>query len=125
MNDELKWATSDRYSLLKDWARQNRKCPTNAETVLWERLRGRKLGLKFFRQYIIADYIVDFVSLEFNLIIEVDGSYHSEYEQLQYDEGRTHRLESLGFKLIRFTNEEVIFQTDYVLGIIKKIINEE
>lgn len=68
---------------------------------------------------------MDFVSLEFNLIIEVDGSYHSEYEQLQYDEGRTHRLESLGFKLIRFTNEEVIFQTDYVLGIIKKIINEE
>ena len=125
MNDELKWAASDRYSLLKDFARQNRKNPTDAETVLWEQLRDRKLGLKFFRQYIIADYIVDFVSLESNLVIEVDGAYHSEYEQLQYDEGRTRRLESLGFKLIRFTNEEVTFQANHVLEIIKKIINGE
>ena len=121
---ELRWAASDRYSLLKDWARQNRKNPTNAESILWEHLRGRNLKSKFFRQYIIADYIVDFVSLEFNLIIEVDGAYHSEYEQQQYDEGRTNRLESLGFKLIRFTNDEVTFQTDYVINTIKNKLNE-
>ena len=108
MNDELKWAASDRYSLLKDWARENRQLKT-----------------KFFRQYIIADYIVDFVSLESKLIIEVDGAYHSEYEQQQYDEGRTERLESFGFKVIRFTNDEVISQTDKVIKTIEQKLNEE
>ena len=125
MNDELKWAASDRYSLLKDWARENRKNPTDAEAILWERIRDRQLKTKFFRQYIIADYIVDFVSLESKLIIKVDGAYHSEYEQQQYDEGRTERLESLGFKLIRFTNDEVISLTDKVIKTIEKILNEE
>ena len=76
MIDELKWAASDRYPLLKDWARQNRKNPTRAEAVLWERLRGQTLRTKFFRQYIIADYIVDFVSLKSQLIIEVDGALY-------------------------------------------------
>ena len=125
MIDEIKWAASDRYSLLKDFARQNRKNPTDAEVILWQHIRERNLRTKFFRQYIIADYIVDFVSLESSLIIEVDGTYHSEYEQLQYDEGRTRRLESLGFKVIRFTNNEVFFQTEHVLEIIKNNLYEE
>ena len=123
MNDELRWAASDRYSLLKDWARENRKNPTEAETILWEQIRNRNLKTKFFRQYIIADYIVDFVSLEAKLIIEVDGAYHSEYEQQQYDEGRTERLESIGFKVIRFTNNEIILQTDQVIDTIKNVLN--
>ena len=110
---------------MKYRARENRKNPTDAETILWEHIRDRQLKTKFFRQYIIADYIVDFVSLESMLIIEVDGAYHSEYEQQQYDEGRTERLESLGFKLIRFTNDEVISLTDKVIKTIEKILNEE
>ncbi|MBQ7460642.1 MAG: endonuclease domain-containing protein [Bacteroidaceae bacterium] len=122
MNDELRWAASDRYSLLKDWARENRKNPTKAEAILWEHIRNRNLKTKFFRQYIIADYIVDFVSLESNLIIEVDGAYHSEYEQQQNDESRAERLESFGFKLIRFTNDEVIQQTDLVIETIKRVL---
>ena len=97
MIDEVKWAASDRYELLKESARHNRKNPTEAEMVLWEYLRNRVLETKFFRQYVIADYIVDFVSLETKLIIEVDGLYHDEPEQQQYDSGRTARLESLGF----------------------------
>ena len=125
MIDEVKWAASDRYSLLKDFARQNRRNPTDAEIILWQNIKGRNLKTKFFRQYIIADYIVDFVSLESNLIIEVDGAYHSEYEQLQYDEGRTRRLKSLGFKVIRFTNNEIYFQIEQVLETIKKNINEK
>lgn len=125
MNDELRWAASDRYSLLKDWARENRKKPTKAEEVLWEHIRNRNLKTKFFRQYIIADYIVDFVSLESNLIIEVDGAYHSEYEQQQNDESRTDRLESFGFKLIRFTNDQVIQQTNFVIETIKRVLNEK
>ena len=54
MNDELRWAASDRYSLLKEWARENRKNPTEAETILWEQIRNRNLKTKFFRQYIIV-----------------------------------------------------------------------
>ena len=74
MNNELKWASPDYYSLLKEFARNNRINPTDAELILWAELRDKALGTKFFRQYIIADYIVDFVSLQSSLIIEVDGS---------------------------------------------------
>ena len=108
MIEDLKWAAPDRYEVLKELARKNRLWPTLAETVLWEQIRGKALGTKFFRQYIIADYIVDFVSLQHNLVIEVDGAYHSELEQHEYDEYRTFRLERLGFHVIRFSNEEII-----------------
>ena len=63
MNEELKWASPDRYIILKEYARQNRSSPTDAELILWRELRNNVLGTKFFRQYVIADYIVDFVSL--------------------------------------------------------------
>ncbi|MBR0268810.1 MAG: endonuclease domain-containing protein [Prevotella sp.] len=108
MIEDLKWAAPDRYEVLKELARKNRLMPTLAETELWEQIRGKALGTKFFRQYIIADYIVDFVSLQHNLVIEVDGAYHSELEQQEYDEYRTFRLERLGFRVIRFSNEEII-----------------
>ena len=125
MIDEVKWAASDRYGLLKESARHNRNNPTEAEMVLWEYLRNRVLGTKFFRQYVIADYIVDFVSLETKLIIEVDGLYHDEQEQQQYDSGRTARLESLGFRVLRFTNDEVLSQINDVLNTIKMHLNEK
>ena len=115
MIDELKWAASDRYALLKESARLNRINPTDAEQVLWQYIRCKALKTKFFRQYVIADYIVDFVSLEFNLIIEVDGPYHTKQEQKQYDNERTDRLESLGFKVLRFTNDRVLNQIDDVI----------
>ena len=125
MIDELKWAANDRYALLKESARLNRINPTDAEQVLWQYIRGKALKTKFFRQYVIADYIVDFVSLEFNLIIEVDGPYHTEKEQQQYDNGRTARLGSLGFKVLRFTNDQVLNQLDNVIETIKKNLYEE
>ena len=68
---------------------------------------------------------MDFVSLEFNLIIEVDGPYHTEQEQQQYDNGRTAQLESLGFKVLRFTNDQVLNQIDNVIETIKKNLYEE
>ncbi len=108
MIEDLKWAAPDRYDILKEFARKNRLMPTLAEAVLWEQIRGKALGTKFFRQYIIADYIVDFVSLQHNLVIEVDGAYHSELEQQEYDENRTLRLERLGFHVIRFSNDEIV-----------------
>ena len=119
MNEDLRWAASDRYSILKENARKNRIYPTDAELILWRELRNNSLGTKFFRQYIIADYIVDFVSLQKKIIIEVDGGYHCESEQQEYDSGRSNRLESLGFTVLRFTNEEVLNQINQVLIKIK------
>ena len=71
----FRWAASDRYELLKDFAKQNRKNATPAEDVLWGNIRNKALGVEFRRQHIIADFIVDFVCLDKMLIIEVDGGY--------------------------------------------------
>ena len=116
MIDDARWAASDRYSLLKEFARKNRMNPTDAEIILWQHLRDQALGTKFFRQFIIADYIVDFVSLQHQLVIEVDGAYHAELEQQKYDAERTERLEHLGFRLLRFSNEEILNNIDFVIN---------
>ena len=81
-------ASPDRYGLLKAYARENRKNATLAESVLWEQLRGNIQGVKFLRQHVIGDYIVDFVSRSGGLIIEVDGGYHAE--------GNSRRMISIG-----------------------------
>ena len=68
------------------------------------------MGVKFLRQYIIGDYIVDFVSLECSLVVEVDGAYHAERQQMENDAIRSMELGKMGFKVIRFTNEEVLYR---------------
>lgn len=72
------------------------------------------------RQYVIADYIVDFVSLYEKLVIEVDGGYHAEREQQEDDAVRTDNLQKLGFTVIRFTNEQVLFDIDQTLATIER-----
>ncbi len=89
-------------------AKLMRKEYTEAEKKLWELLRNNKSGVKFRRQHPIDAYIVDFVSLQDRLIVEVDGGYHETEEQKKYDEERTRVLKEIGFEIIRFTNEEVI-----------------
>lgn len=113
------YASPDRYLLLKEFAKKNKQFPTEAEMVLWEYLRGNNIGVKFNRQYIIGDYIVDFVCLKYRLIVEVDGGYHSEYEQIIMDEHRTEKLEHLGFSVIRFSNKEVLENIENVLSDIR------
>lgn len=108
-------ASPDRYELLKEYARENRKNMTLAESFLWENLRANALGHKFLRQHVIGDYIVDFVCRDDGLVVEVDGAYHTEREQVVNDEIRTHDLESMGFRVIRFTNEEVLYDIEAVL----------
>ena len=108
--DAQRWMTS-----LKDYARHNRKNPTPAENHLWQELRGNKLGAPFRRQHAIESFIVDFVCLAAWLIIEVDGSIHGDASQAEYDGGRTHELEKIGFSIVRFTNEEVLHDTANVL----------
>ena len=118
-NGNFNTTSPDRYLLLKDFAKKNKQFPTDAERVLWNHLKAKQLGIKFNRQHIIGDYIVDFVCIEKRLVIEVDGGYHSEYEQIEKDEFRTQRLNELGFSVIRFKNEEILANISNVLIIIK------
>ena len=119
----FKTASPDWYELLKVYARKNRNNPTIAEKVLWQHLRNKALGVKFLRQHIIGDYIVDFVSPESMLIIEVDGAYHSEREQQYNDEVRANVLKRRGFCLLRFSNEVVLHNTQDTLNKIKQHID--
>ena len=109
------------YRLIEE-AKRMRKEPTDAEAALWELLRDKKLGDKFRRQHLIDDFIVDFVCLSKNLVVEVDGGYHNDPSQKEYDQQRTLYLNEKGFKVIRFTNEEVLGNIEAVLTKIKDIL---
>ena len=105
-------------NLSKQRARCLRKNMTEAERKLWGRLRGQQLGIRFRRQVVLGRYIVDFVSLDPKIIIEVDGSQHA--DDIDYDEQRTKWLESLGYRVLRYWNNEVLQQLDAVLESIWK-----
>jgi PncC family amidohydrolase len=107
------------YGLLKEFAATHRSKPTEAENVLWAIVRGKKMaGFKFRRQHIISNYIADFICLSEQLIIEVDGLYHQLPENKINDEERTKELNRLGFEVIRFTNDQVLQETDSVINTI-------
>ena len=99
---------------MKSLARRLRRNSTNAEQLLWYHLRAHRMaGYKFKRQAIIGSYIVDFVCFEARLVIEADGGQHS--EQVEEDKRRTALLKSKGFRVIRFWNHEILFDTRNVL----------
>ena len=104
------------YPLLKELVDKQKENPTEAEEFLWNNLRGKKLeGFKFRRQHIIDQFIADFICLEKQLIVEVDGKIHNLPENQILDAERTNRLNELGYKVIRFTNEEVFGNIEGVL----------
>lgn len=103
---------------MKQLARTLRKQQTNAEKLLWSRLRNRQLeGCKFRRQQPIGPYITDFLNLEPKLIIELDGGQHS--EQQEQDNQRTRYLQALGYRVLRFWNHEVLGDLEAVLEAIR------
>ena len=107
------------YGLLKEFVKEHRQHPTEAERVLWEIVRGNKMaGFKFRRQHIISNYIADFICLSEQLIIEVDGLYHQLPENKISDEEKTKELNRLGFEVLRFTNEQVLHDTNSVINTI-------
>jgi 5-methyltetrahydrofolate--homocysteine methyltransferase len=110
------------YNLLKQFVKENRQNETPAEMVLWKFLRGDQLGVHFRRQHIIGDYIADFVCLPLRLIIELDGGYHHLPSQQRSDVERTEWLKSKGFKVIRFSNEEVLGGIESTINKIKRHI---
>jgi PncC family amidohydrolase len=121
LKHDYSYATADpiTYGLLKEFVTEHRSKPTEAEKVLWEIVRGKKMaGFKFRRQHIISNYIADFVCLSEKLIIEVDGLYHQLPENKASDEVRTNELKNLGFDVIRFTNEQILNEPDHVINVI-------
>lgn len=103
------------YDLLRQFAIENRNHQTEAEMILWKALRNNKVGLHFRRQHIVGRYIADFACIKAMLIIEVDGGYHAQYQQIIDDYLRTEELERIGFKVLRFTNEEILKNLSYTL----------
>ena len=103
--------------LLKN-AKSLRSNQTDAEKKLWYQLRASRFqNLKFKRQKLIGNYIVDFVCLEQKLIIELDGGQHA--EQIEYDKTRTNFLESEGYEVLRFWNNQVLHELEGVLEVIR------
>ena len=117
-------STSYAYDCLKKNAKDNRRYATEAESVLWEHLRRKQLGVRFRRQHIIGEFIPDFTCLPLQLIIEVDGGYHYRENQPVSDEERTQYLEEKGFHVIRFTNDEIIGDVNHVIDTIKQNLIE-
>lgn len=95
-------------------ARQLRHAATDAEQHLWRYLRGEQLaGFKFRRQYPLASYIVDFVCIPARLVLELDGGQH--LDAMDYDAERTRTMETLGYRVLRFWNDDVLLRADAVL----------
>jgi very-short-patch-repair endonuclease len=110
-------------SFLRDTARGLRRSQTDAERKLWDHLRNRQLGgVKFRRQYFIAPFIADFCCPEKWLIIELDGGQHA--ERVEADQRRTVRLESQGYRVMRFWNHEVLENIEGVLERIGTILSD-
>lgn len=107
---------------LRNHARELRNNPTDAEQKLWQHLRGKNLGSKFRRQHPIGRYITDFACLEHKLIIELDGSQHS--EQQAYDDARSRFLQAEGFRVLRFWNNQVLQETEAVLESIVRVLED-
>lgn len=96
------------------FAQRLRRNMTEAETVLWNAVRNRRCNnLKFRRQVPIAWYVVDFLCMEKSLVVEVDGGIHN--DQKQYDSEREEDLQNKGYKILRFTNEQVLHDLPAVL----------
>ena len=105
-------------------ARALRKRQTEAESLLWYVLRGRRLcGLKFRRQFPIEPFIADFACVKERLIVEIDGGYHD--YTFAHDKSRQQRLEKAGWHVLRFSNEDVLADVEAVAMAIARHLNRE
>ena len=103
-------------------ARNLRRNESDAERKLWSKLRSRQFdNLKFRRQHPIGKYIVDFVSIEKKIIVEVDGGQHNELNNIENDKQRTIRLENEGYTVLRFWNNDVLTNIE---GVVIRILEQ-
>ena len=120
--DVVMFPTNDPQS--KRHRRDLRKNQTFAEHLLWQKLRNEGLGYKFYRQFNIGNYILDFYCNKKKLAIELDGSHHGEDGCKEYDDRRSEYLLTHGIKVIRFWNNEVIQNLNGVTARIKELLDE-
>ncbi len=105
------------------FAKNLRQRQTDAERKLWAKLRSKQLeGVKFRRQQPIGPYIVDFVSFEGKLVIEIDGGQHNEDTIRKKDEARTALIEGKGYRVLRFWDNEVLTNIEGVLEKIRELL---
>ncbi|MFS4469077.1 DUF559 domain-containing protein [Maribacter sp. 2210JD10-5] len=123
IHQKYKTAQPSIYDLLKTNEQERKKHTTASKKMLWEKLNDEQLGIKFKRQHLIDEFIVDFVCISKKLIIEIDGEYPNEPSQKKADALRTAILTEFGYKVIRFKNEEVIGAIDTVVQKIKYVWN--
>ncbi len=106
-------------------AKKLRSNMTKEEVKLWNILRASRFhGYKFKRQVLIGDYIVDFLCKDKKLIIELDGGQHNIEENIEYDNSRTHYLESNGYTVLRFWNNDVWNNIDGLCSVLLKKLEE-
>jgi adenine-specific DNA-methyltransferase len=97
-------------------ARDLRSTSTDAERLLWSKLRDRRLaGFKFRRQHPVGPFFADFACVECGLIVELDGGQHYDEEGMRRDTARTAALRERGFDVLRVSNRDVLAETDAVL----------
>jgi very-short-patch-repair endonuclease len=107
---------------LKPRRKKLRNNSTYAEVFFWQQVKkGQLEGRKFRRQTSIGSYVVDFYCPEEKIVVELDGEVHFDEEIIKYDKERTKYIESLGIRVIRFENQDVLRNTDYVLNTIKEL----
>lgn len=105
--------------ILKRPARVLRGNMTDAEQLLWQRLRRKQVhGVQFYRQKPLLTFIVDFYCPAAKLVVELDGSQHGEPEHMAKDTSRDAALADLGLKVLRFDNRQALLETDTVLDVI-------
>ncbi len=112
------------HPTIRQFARELRQPQTPAEATLWRHLRNRNLQYKFRRQHPIDFFIIDFYCAEAKLLIEIDGASHLVKEQIEYDKARTEYLEDLGYKVIRFTNDDVRYTINEVVSEIIRVVQK-
>ena len=110
------------YKYIKDARKALVENPTEAGNILWKHLKGLKTGYKIRRQHVIGKYVVDFVCILPKLVIEIDGPIH--LQQIEEDTLRTFDLNDQGFRVIRFTNEEVYKNAAQVARKIREVLTK-
>ena len=121
MSTEMHYGASKQ---IFQYAETLRKNMTIAEKIIWERLCKNQLKVRIRRQHPVWKYIADFYCHELKLIIEIDGEIHLKKENKEYDIGRENTLNEFGIEIIRFTNDQVINEIEYVINTITKKITE-
>ena len=121
MSTEMHYGASKQ---IFQYAEALRKNMTVAEKIIWERLSKNQLGVRIRRQHPIWKYIADYYCHELKFVIEIDGGIHLSKENKEYDIGREITLNEFGIEIIRFTNEQVINETDRVIKVIADKITE-